>query len=64
VRSGSREYVRLDELHRENLDELLIDYELDALNNSERDHINKTWHRLVPWADTVPGLVRLQRHYL
>ncbi len=64
VRSGSREYVRLDELHRENLDELLVDYQLEHLDEAQRDHINRTWHRLVPWKDTIPGLVRLQRQYL
>lgn len=64
VRAGERDYVRLDELHRENLDELLVEYDLDALGEEEREHLNRTWHRLVPWADTIPGLVRLQRAYL
>lgn len=64
VRAGNREYVRLDELHRENLDELLADYELESLNEEQRDFINHVWHRLVPWKDTVPGLVRLQRRFL
>lgn len=64
VRAGNREYVRLDKLHRENLDELLADYELTDLDETQREHLNKTWHRLVPWKDTIPGLVRLQRRYL
>lgn len=64
VRNGQRGYVRLDILHRESLDSLLPAYELDELNDGQRDHVNRVWHRLNPWDDVLPGLLRLKPHFI
>ena len=64
VRSGSRGYVRLDTLHKENLLELLPEYGLEELDVATIDRINTVWHRLQPWADTLPGMHRLKRHFV
>jgi 2-haloacid dehalogenase len=66
VRSGSRPFVRLDTLHRENLDEVLTAWGLDAngIDARERDDLNRAWHRLDPWPDSIPGLTRLRTRYL
>ena len=64
VRSGERGYVKLDVLHRENLQQLIKEYHLDHLTDDQLDHINRIWHRLQPWADTLPGMHRLHRKYL
>lgn len=64
IRSGSRGYVPLDVLHRENLELLVAQYELASLDESQLDHVNRTWHRLQPWADTLPGMNRLHRRYI
>lgn len=67
VRSGRRPFTRLDVLHRENLDGVLRDHGLDpaAIAAEELDWLNRAWHRLDPWPDTVPGLIRLRaRHFL
>jgi 2-haloacid dehalogenase len=59
VRSGRREWTVLDVLHREALDDVLAAHGAD-LSPAERDELNLVWHRLDPWADTVPGLARLR----
>jgi len=64
IRSGDRGYVKLDELHRENLQQLLEAYKLDTLDESELTRVNRVWHRLQPWADTLPGMYRLKKNHI
>jgi len=63
VRSGQREWVVLDVLHREALDDVLDELGLE-LGRTERDALTLAWHRLDPWPDTVPGLARLKERYV
>ena len=37
---------------------------LDMLDEAERDHLNLAWHRINPWPDSIPGLLRLKKNYL
>lgn len=64
IREGDRGYVKLDVLHRENLQELLSDYGLENCSESQLQYINTAWHRLEPWADTLPGMYRLKRNFI
>ena len=64
IRSGNRGYVLLDTLHHENLLSLLPKYGLENLDKAQTDHINKAWHRLQPWPDTLPGMYRMRRQYI
>jgi 2-haloacid dehalogenase len=64
VRSGRRPWVRLDDLHRENLLALLGELRIEGLSAAEIDHLNRAWHRLDPWPDVVEGLSRLKRRYI
>ena len=64
IRSGDRGYVKLDQLHRENLQQLISRYGLDNLTEQQLEHINRAWHRLQPWADTLPGMNRLRKNYV
>ena len=64
VRSGRRAWTLLDVLHRESLDKLLAKHAISGLDDADRDHINKVWHRLKPWPDTVEGLERLKKRYI
>ncbi|MBW6399568.1 haloacid dehalogenase type II [Roseomonas sp. HJA6] len=67
VRSGRRPFTRLDVLHRENLDGVLTDHGLDpaGIAAEELDWLNRAWHRLDPWPDAIPGLLRLRaKHFL
>ena len=35
-----------------------------VLSNYERHHLNRVWHRLEPWPDSVEGLTRLKSRYI
>jgi len=63
IRDGSRDWVRLDILHRENLVATLAQFGIDTLTDSQIDHFNRAWHRLDPWPDSVPGLTRLKTRF-
>ncbi|MGC4395205.1 haloacid dehalogenase type II [Hydrogenophaga sp. T2] len=63
VRGGETGWTRLDELHRGILDEILPRFGLQHLDDAERAHLNRVWHRLAPWPDSVAGLTRLKRRF-
>lgn len=64
VRSGRRPFARLDVLHREILDRVLQAHGM-ALPEADAAWLNRAWHRLDPWPDAVPGLLRLRtRHFI
>ena len=65
-RSGRRPFTRLDVLHRENLEAVLLDVgaDLTAIAPQELDDLNRAWHRLDPWPDVLAGLQRLKTRYL
>ncbi len=66
VRNGRRPFVRLDVLHRENLEAILPNFGIDpaTVPGAEMDELNKAWHRLDPWPDAVAGLTRLKAHFI
>ena len=64
VRSGRRAWTILDVLHRESLDKLLVKHRITSLSETDKDHVNRVWHRLKPWPDTVEGLTRLKSRYI
>ena len=64
VMRGELGWTRIDELHRNILDKLLPDFDLAHLNERERQHLNRAWHRLDPWPDVLEGLHRLKSRYL
>lgn len=66
VRSGKRPFVRLDVLHRENLEATLREFGIEptTMPNAELEDLNLAWHRLDPWPDSIVGLKRLKRKYI
>ncbi len=64
VRTGARPWTILDVLHRESLDTLLAQFGIAGLDEADRDHLTRIWHRLHPWPDSVAGLTRLKQHYI
>jgi 2-haloacid dehalogenase len=64
VRTGRRPWTILDVLHRESLDKLLVKHAVTGLSEADKDHINRVWHRLRPWPDTVEGLTRLKSRFI
>ena len=63
VMSGELGWTLIDALHRIILDDILPRFGLAHLDETQRAHINKVWHRLEPWPDTVRGLTRLKTKY-
>ncbi|MET4589841.1 haloacid dehalogenase type II [Arthrobacter sp. 754] len=66
IRSGSREFATLDTLHRENLDQVLRShgFDPDRLDARTLEDLNRSWHRLPPWPDSVEGLAAVRRGYI
>ena len=64
VRTGGRGFVRLDILHMENLIEVLKDFDIKSVTETELNYLNRAWHRLLPWSDSVPGLLRLKKKFI
>ena len=63
VMSGELGWTLIDDLHRMILDELLPRFGLAHLNEAQRRHLNRVWHRLDPWPDVVAGLTQLKRKF-
>ena len=63
-RKGEIPWVKIDALHRVILDELLQEFEIKGLSLAEVAELNRAWHRLIPWPDSVPGLNRLRSSYI
>lgn len=64
VRSGRRPFVKLDVLHRENLEQVLQQFGVRGVAWPELEELNRAWHRLDPWPDSVAGLIRLKSKYI
>ncbi len=64
VRKGELPFMTTDELHRRKLDTLLEAHGMSDATEAERDHLNRAWHRLDPWPDSVEGLKRLKTKYI
>src|ERR671916_3404863 len=64
VRRGEQAWSNLNALHRDSLEELLEEFEIEGLTEEEKNHLNKVWHRLDPWPDSVAGLTRLKERYV
>lgn len=63
VRTGALPWTRIDDLHRMILDDLLVEFGIRGLSEAEIDHLNRAWHRLAPWPDSVAGLHRLKARF-
>jgi len=63
VMRGEQGWTLIDALHRQILDEILPRFGLAHLGEEERAHLNRTWHRLDAWADSVEGLTRLKARF-
>lgn len=66
VRSGRREFVALDILHRENLLATLEDFGVsaDGLPGDELDALARSWRWLPPWPDSADGIAAMRRHVI
>ena len=63
VMSGELGWTRLDELHRTILNTLLTQFNILDLSEAQRAELNRIWHRLDAWSDSIEGLQRLKKRY-
>ena len=64
IRSGAKPWTKLDDLHLENLIEILDEMGVETLTQAQIHDLNRAWHRLEPWPDSVEGLCRLKERYI
>ena len=64
VRKGELPWTKLDALHRMTLDRILLDFKIAGLTEPEKDALNRAWHRLRPWPDSIAGLTRLKKKFI
>lgn len=64
VMSGQLGWTRIDDLHRMILDDILPRFGLQHLDEAQRAHLNRAWHRLDAWPEAVAALQRLKRRYI
>lgn len=64
VMSGELGWTRIDDLHRMILDDILQRFGISTLSEEQKRHLNKVWHRLDAWPDSVEGLTRLKLRYM
>src|SRR5262252_2121711 len=64
VRTGELPWTKLDDLHRMTLDRILGEFNVPSLTDAEKSDLNRAWHRLRPWPDTVAGLTRLKKKFV
>jgi 2-haloacid dehalogenase len=62
VRRGELPWTRIDDLHRMILVDLLDG--TVSVSDEDIDELNRAWHRLDPWPDTVAGLTRLKEKFI
>jgi len=65
VISGERPWTVIDVIHAERLDVILEEFGIaERFDEAERRDMVLMWHRLDPWPDSIPGLLRLRQKYL
>jgi 2-haloacid dehalogenase len=63
VMSGELGWTLIDDLHRLILDEILKKFSIAHLTEAQKRQLNKIWHRLDAWPDSVEGLTRLKSRF-
>ncbi len=64
VRRGELPWTRIDDLHRIILEDLLRDAGITGVSGADIDRLNRAWHRLDAWPDSVEGLTRLKERFV
>jgi 2-haloacid dehalogenase len=64
VRRGELPWTKIDDLHRMILEGLLASAGISPVDDEDIDDLNRSWHRLDPWPDSVSGLTRLKERFI
>jgi 2-haloacid dehalogenase len=63
LRDGTGSFALIDDLHRQILDSILIEFGVTHLSEVQKQHLNLAWHRLKAWPDVVAGLTKLKQQF-
>ena len=63
IRAGRAPFVKLDVLHRNNLERIMPRFGIKPLSEDTARDLNLAWHRLDTWPDVAPGMVRLKTRF-
>ncbi|MBN8920447.1 MAG: haloacid dehalogenase type II [Rhizobiales bacterium] len=63
VRSGGKAFVKLDILHRMNLETVMPQFGIAPLPEETMHHLTMAWHRLDAWPDVSTGQRRLRKKF-
>lgn len=63
VMSGELGWTLIDDLHRMILNDVLRDFGITHLDEAQQRQLNRIWHRLDAWSDSVEGLTRLKTRF-
>ncbi len=63
IRAGQEGYVRLDIVHRRNLDRILPRFGLADVDEAAWGELNLAWHRLDAWPEVPAALARLRKRF-
>ncbi len=64
ARRGEMPWQVLDDLHRAALREVVAEFSLQVLPETDLDRLVLAWHHLPPWPDSVSGLTRLRSRFV
>ena len=65
MRNTEHPTFNIDDMHRQMLDTVIMEYDLGAFTAEDREAIWRTWHTLDAWPDFVPALAaRMQAKYV
>ncbi|MBW0018128.1 MAG: haloacid dehalogenase type II [Mycobacterium sp.] len=66
VRSGRREFVSLDVLHRENLEASLAKFgaTLETFPDDDVEALARSWRWLPAWPDSIDGISAMKQHVI
>lgn len=64
VVNASNDWVLLDVLHRQILDNVLEQFELQHVDEETRQALTQAWHRLNAWPDSAKAIERLRQRFM
>ena len=64
VMSGELSWTLIDDLHLLILRDVLQRFGVSNLSEEQIVELNRSWHRLVPWSDTLEGMRRLKAKFM
>ncbi len=64
VRTDELPWMTIDSLHRMILEEIADEHGLAGLTEAEMGWLNRVWHRLDPWGDSIGGIERLRSRFV